>query len=477
MRPFIRHVHRLHAERKAASRWPIQTPTILDNVLDQTLNRLRAGATQDPWWRRTLDLVGYKYISPDFLQKPALREWLADDDVAANFKALATDKLLPDSSSLPHVKERLAESYSAHTGEATQLSNGPIDTVIAVLLAGYIASIPTEQHATVGVIQTGFSRTEAHLDRIENLLQEPSSDPIVHDLISQYEDGQLTRILLLRAINPPAARASIQELLDRAQSAGLPSTNPSLMDRLTYWAARLLAPDATTLLHARELRNRLPGHIPAPGPLGIIDALMAYSDGNVDLSLSLLRDAYDPDSRSAFFGLLAESRGAQSAIDWYNQQNTCNDPQFFTAFGWTNWAICSAELERWEVAAQQLRTVEHLWGDSPKLPFIEGAINAACLLPDEYRHTVLQGVPLYPGIDTAHGSAAVSFHARATACVGAVNKALEGLSDQHFVKLVTQWVLWLRLVDPDRTNANSAHLRQNEVTRLAAGCRPTHRRA
>ena len=454
LRPFAKHVYRLHAERQAAAPWDPHQPSFIDKLLDETLNRLRAGNPDDSWWRQLLDRVGHNYVSPDFLQKPALREWLATDQVATDFKVLSKASLLAGSSTESHARQRLAQAYSKHTGEASHLSNGPIDTVVAVLIASYIASIPRDQHASVGIIQTGFTRTEAQLDRIAHLLQRPPLDSASHDLLCDYAHKQLTEILRLRAIDPLTARREVRSLLERAQSSGLPPTNP-LMNRLIYWTARLLAADPSALPYARELRTHLE-HTSTQNQLAIIDALIAHSDGDTDLALSLLRDADDPDSRSSLLALIADIRSAQSAVDWSNEHNEHSDPEFFTAFGWTNWAICSAERERWEPAAKQLLAVEHLWGESPRLPFVEGAINAALLLPEDYRNSVLQGLPLYPGIETAQGSSAQAHHARATACFQDVAQTTHHAPDTDFAKLLAHWTLWLRLADPNVNNAASA---------------------
>ena len=77
-------------------------------------------------WRQLLDRVGHNYVSPDFLRKPALCEWLATEEVATDFKALAKDLLLLGSSTqIGRNCQRLAQNYSLHTGESSHLSDGP----------------------------------------------------------------------------------------------------------------------------------------------------------------------------------------------------------------------------------------------------------------------------------------------------------------------------------------------------------------
>ena len=81
---------------------------------------------------RILNHFGQRYVSPDFLQKPALQDWLADQQVAANFKAIATSRIVYGSEWPAEIVARLVESYSKYTGEAHYLANGPLEVVTAV---------------------------------------------------------------------------------------------------------------------------------------------------------------------------------------------------------------------------------------------------------------------------------------------------------------------------------------------------------
>ncbi len=56
---------------------------LLEKGLDETLGRLCQGNVDDAWWRNVLDRIEHKYVAPDFLRKPALQEWLADEQVQA----------------------------------------------------------------------------------------------------------------------------------------------------------------------------------------------------------------------------------------------------------------------------------------------------------------------------------------------------------------------------------------------------------
>ena len=62
-----------------------------------------------------------------------------------DLKSLAKEKILMgEAGNNPETHSRLAESYSNHTGESSDLADDPIDVVVAILVAGYIASIPSE---------------------------------------------------------------------------------------------------------------------------------------------------------------------------------------------------------------------------------------------------------------------------------------------------------------------------------------------
>ena len=220
---------------------------------------------------------------------------------------------------------------------------------------------------------------------------------------------------------------------------------------------------------ARELRNELIDSAPGTD-LTIIDALMAVTTGCSAEALRLARDHDSPDARTVIFGVLITTRGKQAALGWENHENSGGDRQFLSGPGWVNWAICSAKLGRWDRAAERLQELEALWSECPMLAFIEGMINAATLLPEEFRRTALDGVPLFPGIRTAHGLLASHAHARATYCFQYVQRAIAGV-EIDIVRSVRDWMLWLRVVDP--TNANSELARAEITDRMNDGLNAT----
>ena len=81
-------VKQLRAERRAAESANIETG-LLDGILDETLGRLQNIATHDVWWRALLQRAASQYVRPEYLEKPAIREWLSEGAVRDDLKALA----------------------------------------------------------------------------------------------------------------------------------------------------------------------------------------------------------------------------------------------------------------------------------------------------------------------------------------------------------------------------------------------------
>ena len=81
--------------------------------------------------------LGQQYVAPNFLMKPALQEWLVVESVADDLKAIALGRIMATPDDEASLRDRLAQSYSNRTGEAAGFAAGPIDAVVAILVAGY----------------------------------------------------------------------------------------------------------------------------------------------------------------------------------------------------------------------------------------------------------------------------------------------------------------------------------------------------
>ena len=445
---------RLNTERNAV-RTPVSS-TLLDDNLDQTLDRLRGGSIDDSWWQSVLHHMGQQYIAPEFLKAPAVQKWLAHVRVAEDLKALARAIIMGADGEDSQVRERLAQSYSDRTGEARQYAEGAIDVAVGILIAGYIASIPSDQVPVAGMIQALSGDLHQRFDQLHEARLSALTDPLTQKAHTDHAEQELAKILSLRAFDPIRARRNSQELLARISDGDLIAVNDPVKTKIRYWTARLCAADPETLDVARQLRHALRQTDPEED-LSIVDALLAESDGEINDALRLLRDRDDPDSRTALFGLLTRSGGEARALAWHAEQAGAHDNgEFFTADGWRSWAVCMAKVGKWKEAASRLLGFESHWQSIPAPAFVEGIINAAMLLPDDYREMVLKGPPLYRAIRPSVGEEAAHHQSRAAACLKFVEQSLEITDDDDLARLIAAWLLWLRLMDPRTENANNA---------------------
>lgn len=466
LRPFVTsifgHARRLSAERQAGQAPLAPSSSIMDKLLNETLNRIRGGNIDSPWWRNLLDRFSQEYVTPDFLGKPALQEWLDDDTVTNDLKTIATWWIMGTNQDEAALRDRLAENYSHRTGEALHLAAGPIDVVVAILVAGYIEAIPLGQRATAGMIQTGFSRIGDHIDRLNQSIS-ATNDPITRRAHTEYADKEFARILVLRAFDLTTARTDIQKLHERLDTDGdLSAADDEIRSSVRYWLARLCAGDAETLDIAKQYQAQIRSSDPG-ADLSIVDALILLADGDSDGAIRMLRDSDDPDSRSVLFTLFVRSQGADAALDMFDDRISDSDAHIFTAVGWRNWICCMAEAGRWKEAAQHLASLDGIWSDMPALVFFEGVVNAQLLLPEESRH-LTDGPPLFAGITPNQGEQAEDAHERAKTCFEQAKSKIEDIGKPDLKRDIAVWQRWLRLMDPKGGNVRYeafGEIRQN----------------
>ncbi|MCY4426046.1 MAG: hypothetical protein OXC05_03310 [Halieaceae bacterium] len=443
----------LYRERQAG-RTGVE-PNLLDSRLDETLNRLRAGKVEDSWWRQLLHKLGQEFIAPEFLKKTDLQQWIADEGVAGNLKSLAKRRVMGDTESDPHIVTELKKIYAKKTGEAERLAGEPIDVIVDILAAGYLASLSPEQHPLAGMLQELSGQIREGFDRSERTHLTASPVPIIQQFITDRAENELAEILSFRAFDSVSSRTKIQKLVLRLNAGDLTAACISTKIKVYRWATKLCAQDHETLPQAKEFRTEL-REIDPNLDLTIEDALVAEADGDTKKALRLLRDQNDPESRSVLFGLLCRLEDEHTALTWLEKQDIREDSLLLTPSGWSMWAICMAKLEKWKAASLRLASLEDPWMKMPSLACIEGSINAAMLLPDEKRKMVLDQLPLLTGITPILGSDAEKYHARAVSCFKFVEQSLQGITNQNLKEYIADWLLWLRLMDPNSKDSSAA---------------------
>ncbi|MCY4152015.1 MAG: tetratricopeptide repeat protein [Aestuariivita sp.] len=460
----IPHAVRLHNERTAGRKG--YNADLLQHALSDTYGRLKAGDITDSWWRRVLAAIEQKYIAPEFFEVHAVKEWIKDDKVEEDVKTLAADQIMGVTSRNSEAIRRLESAYSEYTGEHTSRAQGPIEVVTGVLAAGYISSISSSDRPLAGMLQQMRGDFDERLDDFEkryfDALDELVTErfPILKHVMTPHAERQLHEILSLRVLDKIGAKNRIKQLFHRVSDGDLSAIEETLKEEIYLWAARLFAEEKETLALAKELRERL-ATSKSCRDLSIIDALIRETDGNVDGALRSLRDAGDPDSRSVWFSILMRAKGKCRALQWFDESWVVDDLDFFSSTGWINWAIAAAKCGRWDDAVKVVEGLQTKWEEMPALAIVEGSLNSAFLLPEDFRSRVLDGPPLYLGISPITHPKAVAHHERSLECFRSAEQRLRGRIGKEWLECLTSWIRWLRLMDPDakRRKAARDHLR------------------
>jgi hypothetical protein len=449
--PPLRRVHR----KRQAGRMPFGVDyDLLERGLDETLDRLRGGDVDDTWWQNLLDRIGQRFIAPDFLRMPALQEWLADERVQQDVKALARGRIMGSDTDDPGALARLRQAYAESTGEAEQRADGPIEVVLAILAAGYLASIDPKHRALAGLIQThaqedraGFQRMGERFDTVNRRLDEIGPDHYVVETHSERAEHDLRLILKRWSLFPRRARQEIVALVQCVTDGDLQHAKHSVRAEVYYWAARWHATQRATVPAAKNYLEQLRQIDPTINTR-IIDALILEMEGDVDSALQMLRDLDTADGMASLFVTLLRARGAEVALAWFDAQPARDHASFLTGLGWSNVAVCLATMDRWEEAADRLAAAREHREDWPDLVFVEGVINAALLLPAEWRQYALEMNLFHPEIRPIEGAGADQRRARAKACFEEAVTLLTAIDQPGRAQAARDWCLWLRLTDP-----------------------------
>ena len=210
----LRGAVRLHAERKAVTDPTSSSTTLLEDSLNETFSRLRGGQVDDRWWRQLFNVIGQNYVAPDWLKEPVVQEWLTSDQVRADVIAIAKAKIVDSPlEGEASIRERLSEGYSGDSGGATEWANDAIDVIVAVLAAGYIATIPREQRALAGLVQE--LHREVSRGRQFDEARALTRDRIVEDVHTREAEQALAAILTWWKFDIVKAIREIQELWSR----------------------------------------------------------------------------------------------------------------------------------------------------------------------------------------------------------------------------------------------------------------------
>jgi len=166
-------IRRLHTEGKVRRGTLDETSDLLENGMNKTLERLIGGKDIDKWWKKLLNSIGHSYISPEFLNINAIGEWLSDSQVQSDLKSLARKTIMgqKDRGYDQDTFSRLRKKYAAKTGENKKLANGPIEVIVAIIVAGYLGSINTGIDSVAGMLQEHDRELKKEIEKIDNSLK------------------------------------------------------------------------------------------------------------------------------------------------------------------------------------------------------------------------------------------------------------------------------------------------------------------
>lgn len=444
----VRGAARLNAERVAANEPNDSVVSFLDASLDETLDRLCGGRVDDTWWRRLLAVAEQTYVAPGWLTEARVQEWLSTEAARWGVHAIAKARIIgTPSADEERIRGRLIASFPAASG-AGELAEDAIDVVVAVLVAGYLATIPRDLRPLAGLVQE-IHREASHARRRDttNLAR----DGIVEDIHNEQVERQLIEILTLRKFDFAQATERVHALWHRIgdDHGDLATCTDALKRRVQYWTARLSAVENRTLDRAKSLRRGLrPGDV--TDSLLVLDAWITATDGDSEKAIRKLRRTNDADARTTLLTLVVREHGAAAGVKRFANADPTVDPQTFTDIGWKLWAVCLAKLDRWDEAVVGLRALADspAWG--PALAAVEGTMNAALLLPNKQRLAALGGPPYYSGIAPRLGSLAEKHRVRAYMSFDYAQSRLAGIADDGLARYFAAWIRWVRLMDPDK---------------------------
>jgi hypothetical protein len=207
---------------------------LLEQGLDETMSRLRGGNVDANWWQNLLNRLGHEFVAPDFLRKPALQEWLADEEVQRDTKALARARIMGADIDDPEARIRLRRAYANSTGENERLANGPIDVVLAILAAGYFGSIDPPVQPLAGMIQASTQENREQFDAVQERLRELGPDHYVVEAHSERAERELSLLLKQRSLTPDRVHQELIALAQRITDGDLRHVKASAHSSLKF---------------------------------------------------------------------------------------------------------------------------------------------------------------------------------------------------------------------------------------------------
>ena len=454
---------RLSRERQAGRRLFVShEDKLIDAEFDKTIARLRGEEVEDRWLSQIRTFIEHPLVTPELLGEQDIRDWLAEDRVRCDLKALASARLLGVVEDGNNVKQRLIQTHSSISGKPEAFAVEAINCAVAILVAGYRASLKGPLAPVAGLIQAGVTEQREGLGRLSQeisgvgeRLEKLAPDNLVVIAHTSQATQELGRILKRRGFLGDRAREEIRVLVQQIVESDLRYADQGIRTKILYWAARFHTADVQHIPSARSYLGQLRKLDPRYDTR-IVDAYIMEREGDINGALHLLRDINDPDGHSALWSVLSRTRGKEAALLWFEEQPGHEDAGFLTGIGWSNLAISLAEMDEWEKACDSLAGVGGHLVEWPDLAFVEGVINAAMLLPLEVRHLALRMNIFHSQIQAVKGPDVDQRRVRAHSCFEQAKKLMTEIGEGKRAEVAKVWLLWLRLTAEKEEIAEAA---------------------
>lgn len=458
------HIRRIYKERQAGLLPSTKYSDLLDQGFQETLDRIVGGNVDKVWWKNLLDTIEQPLVAPDFLLAHAIQDWLSDVIVQNYLKIIAKERIMGVQSKNDKSLSILRSKYAEKTGEKKRFADGPIDIVVAILAAGFLASINKTLQPLAAMIQANASENRAGFEGLHERFDQIGPDSIVVRAHNEEVTKNLSLIIKKRSIDPSTARQEIRNLAKHVLDGDLHYADIIIRSEVLYWAARIHVGDAITLTDAKEYRGQLLGLKP-DYDTRILDALILETEGDLNGALCIMRDIDSPDARATLFIILRRKKSSEDALAWFDKQEGRDEPNFLTGIGWSNVAITLAENGRWEEADDFLFKARLHINDWPDLAYLEGVILVALMLPEEHRFSVLTMNVFHPLIHTLEGSQIDILRERANERFTVAEQKMTEIGQYGRAKGAGMWRLWLKLTD--RQSQSEQEARQEVQDGLA----------
>ncbi|WP_312170041.1 hypothetical protein [Stutzerimonas kunmingensis] len=244
----------LYAERSAGKAPDSFSVDLVEQMLDDALNRLGAVDLEHSWWKRALADLGAAATRPDWFKKPHVQEWLSQSEVKRLLKAVVKAGLI-ESTSHRDDYEALVASYTQSSCEDRQHAESVISLAVAVLKASIKGAV--RDPGTAAIVQATATDHRDLLVAMDEKLTAigPSDVDKLLQLARSYAElipddiggTHLERPSLLEALDTKLATARL------VQIRGLPGSGKSVVMKRAV--KRALERGPTLFLKAEQLEG------------------------------------------------------------------------------------------------------------------------------------------------------------------------------------------------------------------------------